>query len=111
MKIGWGNLRDIPEVEGIYGIFANGEVKYIGQSLRMRSRLKSHRTQFGSFTDEIRFIELRGEGRRWSAERWLINKHRPPLNKRIDPMGRMDVANTLWYEENKPWLKLRGTIQ
>lgn len=97
MKFHVGEDKLIPSVPGIYFIFSNRTIIYIGQSRDLSKRVTSDRLirdflKFGithfkiipttsDYTDDDDF--LRRENERLELEAMAINFFNPPLNKRM----------------------------
>jgi len=84
----------VPEVPGCYVIFGDGEVVYVGQTVNMRMRMRSHGIRIWHYSAQFKtpwgnFSELYGKRRvskrygDWAmVEVRLINRLNPPGNKR-----------------------------
>jgi len=84
----WLDLtKSIPPAQGLYCVWAGNVLLYIGQSKRLKYRLKDHtrKSEFvGMGANAITFTIVETERSRWERtdmEKWLIRKHKPPLNK------------------------------
>ena len=84
----WADIYSpIPAAAGIYSVWADGKLLYIGTTAKLRKRIIGHnrRKEFIDLgANEVRFLIFSG-WERIKMERWLIKKHNPPLNK---PIGR-----------------------
>lgn len=92
----------IPDRPGVYVIFYDGEVVYIGQSNNIRSRFYRHqfelgyanniKTPWGMFPDKItckvKVSKRRGDWAMWEIR--LIHRLKPRHNQRFT--GRVKVA-------------------
>ena len=73
------DITDIFGIAGIYFLFKNKELKYIGESACIITRISRHVSSknFDSFKIHCRESD---EKKRKKIEKRLINKHRPVLN-------------------------------
>jgi hypothetical protein len=78
-------IQRIPEKgRGLYSVWAGDQLLYIGLSIQLRGRLVHHErlAEFiaGGAT-HVEFMLIADKKARHCAEEWLIDKHRPPLNR------------------------------
>lgn len=70
----------IPEIEGIYFLFDDRELVYIGQSKNIGKRLQTnHHVYKKGYT--VGICTTSGDDERLAIEKWLIQKYEPPMNK------------------------------
>lgn len=86
----WAERKQIPKTTGIYFIFLEGKVVYIGQACRIRDRFADHTIIKPYRTDptlRLAYIEM---GERWQqvppealflAEHYFIKKYKPSMNQ------------------------------
>jgi DNA polymerase III subunit epsilon len=98
------DLRDLPNDPGVY-IFrdADGRALYVGKSVSLRTRARSHFTAAAEWTGETEIVDHRSTQSELGAlvlENRLIKTLRPPANvalKRVDPhvfiVCRLDAAD------------------
>ena len=86
------NIAEVPNECGVYFLYAKGKCIYVGKSIHMANRLKSHNHK-GKF-DDVQFT-LCAKRDLKETEREQIEKLDPPLNKHHtanENERRMDVG-------------------
>lgn len=95
-RVRYGVLSLVPEEGGVYGIFRNGQLVYVGMAINLRKRMKEHyaNNAYKDFADEVGFINSSDTTARRDMEKWLIGKYRPFTNRACNPDYRaMHPAN------------------
>ncbi len=91
VEIDESNLRgSIPNVPGVYIFESNGQVLYVGKSVRLRDRILQHvasKADFLSSSTHIRYVVTSSEDEALKLEYSLISYHLPPYNLQFRIMG------------------------
>lgn len=75
----WIERREMPSRCGVYILMWNGAPQYIGKSIRVDSRLVTHRTSGRIPFDAVLFAEVQAE-LLGDVERDLLLRYEPPRN-------------------------------
>lgn len=89
--------KSIPLVKGVYFLFKDGELVYIGQSCNIYSRLAVHLADKNF--DQFSFIEVRNSAERIKKEKYLIQKFKPRYNKEVSNKEFVEYENAVPIEE------------
>jgi excinuclease UvrABC nuclease subunit len=109
MSKGWKEIVAFaPNAEGIYAIWRDDEVLYVGTSLRLRERLNSHPLAAAAMNygaTHVTWMLTRGREERFDMEGYLISKYRPVFNKSVCYRGVHKVMTELhrqaWIDDEE----------
>jgi predicted GIY-YIG superfamily endonuclease len=83
-------FSNYPRGGGVYAVYYNGQLVYIGMSADLKARMQTHgwvaKPPFASAAGMVRHITVKYSPDRLYAEhatreKWLLRRLRPPLNK------------------------------
>jgi excinuclease UvrABC nuclease subunit len=94
------NLKDYPQVSGVYWFICNDEIVYIGSSSNLNNRMRSHKScirkgshdgkkqDMYTFLQENQFeIQFQLTEKYADLEKQLMEKHKPIFNERYTPFS------------------------
>ena len=89
---------EMPKI-GVYFLYKNDDLVYIGQSINIFNRLYSH-VENGKDFDFYSFVKCDTQKEAETFERYLINKYKPILNKRIWSKDIENIDKSIeWHKE------------